>query len=161
MIRRFAYRVLVLAAALAVAATAMVAGQTGPSRLTGRVVAADDGRPVRRAQVRVIGQVTRTTETDAAGRFDVADLPAGTYIVDIEPAVGFLGTPLPSDVILADRQTHEMTIGVERTGAIEGRIHDESGEPLLGVRVEAIRRKELAGQVEMSVAGCRVIQAPT
>jgi hypothetical protein len=155
MIRPFAYRVLVLAAALAVAATAMVAGQTGSSRVTGRVLAADDGRPVRRAQVRVIGQVTRTTETDAAGRFDVADLPAGTYLVDVEPVVGFVGTPLPPDTVLADRQTREMTIRVDRTGAIEGRIHDESGEPILGVRVEAVRRKELAGQVEMSVNGAR------
>ncbi len=76
---------------------------SGSARLTGRVVTADDGRPVRRAYVRLSGlpdsqrdagasrvYVTRTVETDVNGRFDFADLPTGSYSINVDPVSGFV-----------------------------------------------------------------------
>ena len=170
MIRRVG-SLMVLAAVLAFARTGVGASQlgepaetdtiTGAAGVRGRVVAADDGKPVRRAQVRVFGlptsrpatftgQIVKTTETNDNGFFEVGGLPAGVYNVDVEPVVGFIGTLLLPDTMLTDGQTRQMTIRVQRTGAIEGRVYDDRGEPVVGVRVEAIRRRELGGEVLLS-----------
>ena len=76
---------------------------TGSARITGRVVASDNGAPVRRAQVRLSGvpantqtagpkrpYVQRDVETDDNGTFDFAGLPAGSYSVSVARTNGFL-----------------------------------------------------------------------
>src|SRR4051794_16988324 len=59
--------------------------KTGTGRLRGRVVAADTGTVLRRAQVRIsspdIG--TKTAMTDAQGRYEFKDLPAGRFTVSV------------------------------------------------------------------------------
>src|SRR5262245_19954613 len=65
--------------------------KVGTSVLRGRVVAADTGSPLRRAQVRVtspdIG--TKTMLTDAQGRFEFKLLPAGRFTVSVQKS-GFV-----------------------------------------------------------------------
>src|SRR5258707_644487 len=55
--------------------------KTGTGKLRGRVVAGDTGSSVRRAQVRIgspdIG--SKTAFTDAQGRYEFKDLPAGRF----------------------------------------------------------------------------------
>src|SRR5215831_3646373 len=57
--------------------------KTGTGRLRGRVIAADSGAVLRRAQVRIsspdIG--TKTAFTDAQGRYEFKDLPVGRFNV--------------------------------------------------------------------------------
>src|SRR6476659_3742848 len=57
----------------------------GTGVLRGRVVAGDGGAALRRAQVRVsssdIG--TKTTLTDAQGRYEFKELPAGRFTVSV------------------------------------------------------------------------------
>jgi hypothetical protein len=56
--------------------------KTGTARLTGRVLAADTGKPLRRAVVRasVAGaREPRWIWTDSEGRWQLARLPAGRY----------------------------------------------------------------------------------
>src|SRR6187549_3001402 len=59
--------------------------QTGTARIRGRVLAAPNNTPLRRAQINIIAtdnpQLRRATTTDADGRFEVAELPAGRYQV--------------------------------------------------------------------------------
>ena len=53
-----------------------------PARIRGRVVAADTGAPLRRAQVRLSAaevRVNRSATTDAEGRYEFPELPAGRY----------------------------------------------------------------------------------
>ena len=63
---------------------ALADAPTGTARIRGRVVSADTGAPLRRAQVRINAaevRVMRTVNTDVEGRFEVADLPAGRYFL--------------------------------------------------------------------------------
>jgi hypothetical protein len=56
---------------------------TGTAAIRGRVTAVDTGAPVRRAQVRAqaSGRGARLVTTDADGRFDLRDLPAGRWLL--------------------------------------------------------------------------------
>ena len=62
------------------------APKVGTSRMRGRVLSGDTGNPVRRAQVRVSGPDigTKSTLTDAQGRYEFKDLPAGRFNVSVD-----------------------------------------------------------------------------
>src|SRR5437660_5782653 len=58
--------------------------KVGTARIRGRVVAAETGQPLRKAQVRATApdlRENRLTSTDAEGRFELKELPAGRYTV--------------------------------------------------------------------------------
>lgn len=58
----------------------------GSGVIRGRVVTADTGTPIHRAVVSVFGPATmRTFSTDARGRYEARDLPAGSYLVRAQP----------------------------------------------------------------------------
>ena len=59
---------------------------TGTAVIRGTVVALDTGTPLRRAQIRALGNTpdargTRVTSTDDQGRFELRELVAGRYAV--------------------------------------------------------------------------------
>jgi protocatechuate 3,4-dioxygenase beta subunit len=118
------------------------------------VVAADNGAPLRRAQVRIFAaelRVNRSTTTDADGRYEFAELPAGRYNVNVVRS-GYVplsfgqqrpfeqGRPLD---LGAAQQADKIDFALPRGGVIAGRITDELGEPLAGVRVQAMRYQYL------------------
>ena len=122
---------------------------TGTAILRGTVVAADNGSPIRRAQVRITGQGVppRLASTDAQGRFELRELPAGRYTLTASKG-GFVtlqygqrrpsesGTPLE----IRDAQVVEkLVIGLPRGSVIGGRITDEFGEPVANAVVSAMR----------------------
>ena len=139
---------------------------TGSARITGRVVARDNGAPVRRAHVRLSGvpavrtgakhaYVQREVETDDYGAFDFAGLPAGSYDISVQPTNGFLGLPRARQAIVGEGRALKVPIRLERTSAIAGRIADGNGEGLLGVEVQALRRKNFRGHVTVMPAAAR------
>jgi hypothetical protein len=165
------FRFLEFVALVWLLAAAPVAQQTQPqvsgsSRLSGRVVADDDGGPVRRTTVRLSGvpesqlnagpnrvSITRSVETDVNGRFDFSELPGGSYIIRIDSATGFVRPRSHVEATLFERQTRELTLRLERTGAIEGRIQDENGDAMLGTRVQAVRRLNIGGYTTLTTPG--------
>lgn len=134
---------------------------TGSAQITGRVLARDNGAPVRRAVVRLSGvpaevertakhaYVQREAETDDNGAFEFADLPDGSYYVSVPGTNGFLGLPRARQATVGDGQVLNVAIRLERTGAIVGRIADRNGEGLLGVQVQAISRHDFRGHISM------------
>jgi len=90
---------------------------------------------------------------DRDGAFVFNRLPAGTYFVRAEKrgyAEGALGRREPSGVTSAvDLRDGEiranLTVGLWKYAAIEGRILDDVGEPAAGVTVIALRRRIVAG----------------
>ena len=133
---------------------AAAAVPTGTGRIRGRVVAADNGAPLRRAQVRISAaevRVNRSATTDADGRYEFSELPAGRYNVNVSRS-GYVslsfgqqrpfeqGRPLD---LGAAQQADRIDFALPRGGVIAGRITDELGEPLAGVRVQAMRYQYL------------------
>jgi len=131
--------------------------KTGTAVLSGRVVAADTGKPLRRALVRASSQETpqgRSVSTDPDGRWQLKNLPAGSYRVSVSKggyvdiAYGQLRPFEAGKVLeLADGQTIEkLDVTLPRAGVITGRVLDEFGEPLTGARVQPMRYRYAGGQ---------------
>ncbi len=128
----------------------------GTGVLKGQVMAAATGTPVRRAQVRAMSMEGRggsVTGTDAEGRFEIKELPAGRYNITAtkggyvtgqfgQRRAGEPGTPID----LGDGQTAEkVNFTLSRGGVISGRVVDDGGEPVSGTMVSAVRYQFVAG----------------
>jgi protocatechuate 3,4-dioxygenase beta subunit len=126
------------------------ATQTGTARLRGRVVSAHDGAPLRRAQVTasvVENQIRRTTTTDADGRYEFLDLPAGRFSVTVNKT-GYVtlqygqrrtfeaGTPI---TLAEGQQVERIDFSLPRGAVISVRITDDFGDPLAGANVQVQR----------------------
>ncbi len=129
----------------------MARGQvkTGTGRVVGRVVAAETGTAVRRAQVRISGNDVgaRSALTDANGRYEFSELPAGRFTLTAQKS-GYMtvqyGQTRPFEsgksIELADGQVVEKAdIAMPRGSVISGRIVDEFGDPIADVSVSAMR----------------------
>jgi hypothetical protein len=137
---------------------------TGTARITGRVVAADTGSPIRRAQINVNSrdaQFNRSVTTDSEGRYELATLPAGRYRLFVNKA-GYValeygqarpfeaGKPLD---ITAGQLLDKIDFSLPRGSAITGRITDEFGDPITDVQVEALRYQFVNGERQLVNAG--------
>src|SRR5918993_1893908 len=135
----------------------------GTAVLRGQVIAADNGTPIRRAQVRVSSPEVRegrVATTDAQGRFEIKELPAGRYTMTASKG-GFValqyGQRRPSEsgtpIELADGQTlDKLTIALPRGSVLGGRITDEFGEPVANASVTAWRYAYSSGARRMMPA---------
>lgn len=129
---------------------------TGTAVIRGRIIAADTGSPLRRAQVRAFaGEIreSRMASTDAEGRFELRDLPAGRWSLSASKAgfvtIGF-GQRRPFEsgrpIELRDGETMvKADIALPRGAAVTGRILDEFGDPVAGARVQAMRYRSMQG----------------
>jgi hypothetical protein len=136
----------------------------GTAIIRGRVVTADNGMPVRRAQVRAQSgelRANRLVSTDANGRFEFKDLPAGRWTLTASKA-GFMtlryGQKRPfeagSPIEIADGQLMERAdFSLPKGAAITGRIFDEYGDPVANARVQVLRFQTVQGQRRLNPAG--------
>ena len=137
--------------------------KTGTGRLRGRVVAADTGSIVRRAQVRIsspdIG--TKTAFTDGQGRYEFRDLPAGQFNVSVSKS-GFVtmqyGQTRPFEpgrpIDLVDAQVMEKAdVALPRGSVVSGRVLDEFGEPVADATVTAMRKEYSMGKRRLAQSG--------
>ncbi len=140
--------------------TAAAQVNKGESTISGRVVFADTGKPVRRATVRLFSRLdrppARITWTNARGEYRFNEVAAGTYFVLAEipgglspvKAFGVTEFGLNSDIDV--EQTHVTVDGkgatrcelrVVRGGAIRGTIVYADKEPVTGATIALFRRK--------------------
>lgn len=125
--------------------------KTGNSVIRGRIFAADTGKPLRRARISVqaaeLGGDGRTTSTNAEGRYEIKDLPAGRYTIVVNRS-GYLqlryGQRRPFEQgkqlqLLERQQLENVDFTLPRMSLITGRVFDEANEPIAGVRVMAMR----------------------
>jgi hypothetical protein len=133
-------------------------------RITGRVFAADTGRPVKRARVFASSAELpggRGVLTDEGGVYDLTELPAGRYTLAVSKS-GFVslsygqrrplqaGTPLQ----LADgQQLKAVDFQLPRGSVIEGRVLDEDGDAMPGVMVRVMRYQYQQGDRRLVPAG--------
>ena len=137
---------------------------TGTARISGRVIAADTGSPIRRAQINVSSrdaQFNRSVTTDSEGRYELASLPAGRYRLYVDKA-GYVpleygqarpfeaGKPLD---IAEGQALEKIDFSLPRGSAITGRITDEFGDPVTDVQVQALRYQFVNGERQLVNAG--------
>lgn len=142
---------------------------TGTAVISGSVVNAESGRPIRRAAVRltsVTPGLSPAVTTDDTGNFQFKDLPAGQFTLSVSkagyldavygqktPGNGRPGTPLS----LVDGQHLErIALRLPRGGVISGTIVDEVGEPAYLTVVRALRYGGRVGERTLAVAGSAV-----
>lgn len=139
----------------------------GTSSISGRVLAADSGRPIKRARISVAGTAAAggrggtTAVTDDQGRYSVSTLAAGNYTVSASKS-GFVDAiygqrrPLQPGipVQLGDAQAiANIDLRLTRGGVITGRIADEDGEPLARALVTVQRYSYQGGQRQLQPVG--------
>ena len=132
------------------AAPAQAPAATGV--IAGRLTSADQGRPVRKAQVKLVAlspKQTHNTVTDADGRFVFPNLPAGQYSLSaskpgyldsvfgaLRPGLGMPGALLQLSM---GQKLDDVAFRIPRGGVIAGIVTDEFGDPAFGVPVRAMR----------------------
>ena len=136
----------------------------GTAVIRGVILAADTGTPIRRAQVRASApgiRSSRLATTDAQGRFEFREMPAGRYTISASKG-GFVGLQYgqrrPSEsgtpLELSDRQVMDkLVIALPRGSVISGRIFDEFGEPIANAVVNAMRYAYAGGTRRLVASG--------
>jgi hypothetical protein len=139
----------------------------GTAILRGYVVAAETGSPVRRAMVRAFATTGGmggggVTSTDADGRFELRDMPAGSYNISVSKA-GYVtmqyGQRRPNQgggtlLEVRDGQLVEkIAFSLPRGGVITGRVTDEYGDPIAGAQVNALQYRFMGGGRRLTPAG--------
>jgi hypothetical protein len=134
-------------------------------RISGRVLAADSDRPVKRARVFVSAVELPNglgVLTDDDGAFDFTELPGGRYNLSASKS-GYVslaygqrrplqaGTPLQ---LSEGQQLRGIEFRLPRGSVVSGHVYDEDGDALAGVMVRALRK-------EVSQAGRRLVPTGT
>ncbi|HKW02169.1 MAG TPA: carboxypeptidase-like regulatory domain-containing protein [Vicinamibacterales bacterium] len=131
---------------------------TGPAVVIGQIVDAATGRGISHAIVHLEGQGTEITRVaDTSGRFYVTGLGGGDYSINATKSGYFDGAygqrrvggdALPLSM-LEHQWVSDLKIALWRPAVIGGQITDEAGEPLIGVRVEALRKQYHGGALQL------------
>jgi Carboxypeptidase regulatory-like domain len=137
---------------------------TGTAAIRGRVIAAAGQRPLAKVEVHATAgamRVNKAVLTDANGRYEVVDLPAGRYTVStnkenyVRASFGErrpLGPGTPIDVA-AGQVVTRIDFALQRTAAITGRVVDEFGDPAPNVMVMPMRYIYVNGERRLQPAG--------
>jgi uncharacterized protein (DUF2141 family) len=142
--------------AIALAASLAVGQEAGHSVISGTVVEASTGEPVRKAIVTLTLQGTprrwATARTDSSGQFTFARLPAGKY--DLRATIQGVAAAWGSDVILLQEgggyvapQLYARSYGSTGAGKIPELISLGEGETRGGLKLLFIRPGNITGHV--------------
>src|SRR6202171_5664115 len=120
--------------------------------IAGTVVKEPGSQPLKKVLVQVIAENQKeggnyTASTDAEGHFRIENVVPGRYRIFIE-RTGFVGVNehgLKSDVnvftVQARQAVEDLLFRMLPTAVISGRITDEDGDPMSGVRVVTQKKK--------------------
>jgi protocatechuate 3,4-dioxygenase beta subunit len=122
------------------------------SSIAGSVVKEPGSQPLKKVLVQVVAENQKeggnyTASTDADGRFHIENVVPGRYRIFIERTgfVGVNGHGLKSDTnvftVRAGQSVEDLLFRMLPTAVISGRITDEDGDPMSGVRVVAQKKK--------------------
>ena len=133
---------------------------TGKGVISG-VVEDTDGRPLRRAGVRLASEALMTTRqffTRDDGSFLFDGLPPGSYSLSAG-RTGYMDTQFGAQrqggtgsaiALAADQQMTKIVLKLSRYAAITGVVYDQNGEPAAGISVEAMRYTMRTGSRTLS-----------
>ncbi len=138
---------------------------TPKATIRGHVYALDTGMPLKRAVVTLRPERRAneplTTTTDAQGAFEFSNVEPATYSLSCSRS-GFItasyGQKSPNQAptrlsVGPGQELKDLDFRLIRGGVISGTILDEDGEPLSGVRVEALARQYFRGRLQLTPRG--------
>jgi protocatechuate 3,4-dioxygenase beta subunit len=117
--------------------------------IRGRIVVTN-GRPARRASVRMLpptGGMPRSVSADIDGRYEFTEVPAGDYRISAGKP-GYLALEYGQQrafergkvvTIRRGETLEQVDIELPSSGAISGRVVDESGDPVEGIDVRVMQ----------------------
>jgi len=120
--------------------------------ISGQVVS-DNGQPIASASLFIRAtnsfNTARGTSSDSEGNFHINNLEPGLYMITAS-APTYATEPLPAPVYyrLGDAVRLEMVRG----GVITGTVTNSSNDPVIGVRVRAVRIRDAKGQTSKSAS---------
>lgn len=140
----------------------------GDARIAGQVVDAESHAPIAGARVMLMllmeasrgtfGTEPRQAVSDASGQFAFDGVAAGKYRVDVQKP-GFapspdwfdpLFDPRPFDVA-AGQTVAGLQFALKKAGVVAGRILDAGGDPLVQIRVQALKRAAPSGPMGFGI----------
>lgn len=132
--------------------------QTGTAFLAGQVMDAGSNTPVPGARVAMFsnrGARPEAVFADTNGRFFFANLPAGTYTIDVAMAGYQPASSGPSRAIpLADgERVTTARVRLVKLAVLSGTVRDDAGDPATGTEVIALRRGVVNGRPELVRSG--------
>ncbi len=135
--------------------------------LRGHVYARAIGAPLKRARLRLV-PASRPADrveatTDEQGAYEFRNVEHGTYTLQctrngyVRASYGQKGPNQPPVrlTVRPGQELKDLDFQLIRGGVISGRVLDEEGEPLSRVRVQALARQYLRGQVRLMPRGSR------
>jgi len=128
------------------------ARQKREGAITGRVIG-PDGQPLAGAEIfarRISerGGSNLSVTSDDDGNFKLTGLSPGAYRLSAY-APGYINAEFPSENDV-HRLGGNVTINLIKGGVITGRVTDEAGEPMVGVKVSPQRLRDLEGKAASS-----------
>ena len=140
--------------------------ETGSAQaaIDGRIVAANGGRPLKRAQVVATARDFRgrfSSQTDETGRYVLTDLPAGRYTLTVSKP-GYITLsygqrrprhPATPVRITAGQQLRNINLALPTGSVITGHVVDEDGAPLPLVTIRLLRYVYQRGQRQLVPVG--------
>src|ERR1700740_942993 len=124
--------------------------RTETCTLSGIAVRKLDGAPLKGATVWLgtdeSHERTIATTTAADGRFELRNVPAGHYTLTVHRngyVDALYGQKKPNDpgstlTLMPGQKLVDLVFKLGQTGVISGRVFDEEGEPMQGIRVNAV-----------------------
>jgi hypothetical protein len=149
-------RILLVALAVVIVSNLGVASAAAQGTIRGKVVRASSGEPLRRVLIEVTatdGARVRQVLSGVDGRYEVRDLPRGSYSVRASKS-GFVAMyygqrypfQLARRAITVETATENIDLALTPAGALSGVVLDDGGEPLTGATVTAARLRVVNGR---------------
>jgi hypothetical protein len=122
----------------------------------GRVIYDDTRRPLRRVYVTIYDPAAKSNTrhfiawTDGRGEFQIKDVPAGKYFVEVD-APGIIRSGLYNSedgqkeltsVTVDGTSKSEVNVRVKRGGAVSGKVSYADGDPVINATIRILRKKE-------------------
>ncbi len=133
-----------------------------PSSIAGSVVKEPGSEPLKKVLLQIVAENQKdggnyTASTDVDGHFHVENVAPGRYRVFIEKA-GFVGVnarglKLDTNVftVQAGQSLNDLLFRMLPTAILSGRVTDEDGDPMTGVRILVL--KKIPGKTKREAAG--------
>jgi hypothetical protein len=115
--------------------------------LSGTVINAVSGEPIRRAAVQLSGQNGGVALTDAGGRFVLEGLAEGSAVLTVIKPGFYNGDVSQSTPVRISRDAPAVVLKLTPWGVISGRVTTKDEQPLEGFQIRIVAKQNVGGRL--------------